>query len=304
MKTTLMHWITAFRLRTLPLAFSSILMGTSVALREGMFDPLIFALALLTTLFLQILSNLANDYGDANSGVDSEDRMGPSRTVQSGLISKAKMKNALYVFAILSFISGVSMLLYVFPKDWQMLIFFLLLGASAIWAAIKYTVGDKPYGYAGFGDVFVLLFFGIVGVIGTYYLFTKSYHPQLILPAFGSGLLAVGVLNINNIRDIESDEAAGKRSIPVRLGKKRATIYHFLLLSNAMAALLIFSLTNELPVWSYSFLLVTPLFMINAKAVHNLEGKALDPYLKQLAISILILTFMFGIGINLPVWLK
>lgn len=304
MKPSISHWIAAFRLRTLPLAFASIFMGTFLAMREQMFDGVTLALTMLTTLFLQVLSNLANDYGDADSGVDSEERQGPSRTVQSGLISKEAMKKALFVFAGLSLLSGLGLLFYVFPDNWQTLLLFLLLGISAIWAAIKYTVGKKPYGYVGLGDFFVLVFFGFVGVIGTYYLFTGSYHPQVILPAFGSGLLAVGVLNVNNVRDIVSDQAAGKHSIPVRLGKDRAAIYHFLLLANAIAATVLYCLTNELPFWSYLFLLVTPLFMINAKAVQQLEGKALDPYLKQLALSTLLFTLLFGIGINLPLWLN
>lgn len=277
-------------------------MGTFLAVREESFDVLILLLTLLTTLFLQVLSNLANDYGDAASGVDSQDRVGPERAVQSGKIHKNQMKRALFVFSGLSFSSGLLLLLYVFPDQWSALLLFLAIGVAAIWASIKYTVGNNPYGYAGFGDIFVLLFFGFVGVIGTYFLFTKTFHPQVLLPAFSSGLLAVGVLNVNNIRDIVSDKAAGKKSIPVRLGKERATVYHFLLLAIALASVLIYCLSNELPIWSYMFLVVSPLLLINAKAVRTLDGIALDPYLKQLALSTLIFTILFGIGINIPLW--
>jgi 1,4-dihydroxy-2-naphthoate octaprenyltransferase len=303
MMATVRHWISAFRLRTLPLAFSSIFMGTFLAVKDGFFDPVILLLTLLTTLFLQVLSNLANDYGDAHSGVDSEIRVGPSRTVQSGLISKAAMKKALVLFVLLSLISGLSLLLYVFLDQWRILLTFLSVGIAAIWAAIKYTVGTRPYGYAGLGDLFVLLFFGFVGVIGTYYLFARQFDALILLPALSSGLLAVGVLNVNNIRDIESDAASGKRSIPVRLGKEKAVIYHMLLLSNALAAAFVYGWSNDLPVWGFGFLILTPFFLINAKAANQLEGKALDPYLKQLAISSLLFSLLFGICINLPGWI-
>jgi 1,4-dihydroxy-2-naphthoate octaprenyltransferase len=301
---SLKNWIVAFRLRTLPLAFSCIFMGTFLALRVDAFDWLTFLLTISTTLFLQVLSNLANDYGDAASGVDSDERQGPSRTVQSGLISQHQMKQALYAFALLSLLSGLLLLFYVFPNDGIILLTFLIIGLGAIWAALKYTVGKNPYGYSGFGDLFVLIFFGFVGVMGTYFLYTKRLDIQVILPALSSGLLAVGVLNVNNVRDIESDRVAGKKSIPVRLGKDRAVTYHFILLSNALTAALIYCFINELSVWSYLFLLVSPLLLINAKAVQQLEGKALDPYLKQLAVSTLIFTLAFGISINLPLWLN
>ena len=297
------NWIVAFRLRTLPLAFSSILMGTFLASRVGGFDLITLLLTLLTTLFLQVLSNLANDYGDADSGVDSDQRVGPARTVQSGVISKSQMKQALYVFAVLSLVSGLLLLFYVFPDQGYTLLIFLSIGLGAIWAAIKYTVGANPYGYAGFGDVFVLLFFGFVGVMGTYYLYTHTFDAIVLLPAFSTGLLAVGVLNVNNIRDIESDEKAGKRSIPVRIGKEKAAVYHFLLLSNALAAALVFGLSIDLPVWGFFFLLITPLLLINAKAVNQLQGMQLDPYLKQLAVTSLLFSVLFGLAVNLPGWI-
>lgn len=295
-------WIVAFRLRTLPLAFASILMGTFVAVYDGYFDTITFVLTLFTTLFLQVLSNLANDYGDASSGVDSENRVGPQRTVQSGQISKDAMKKALYVFSILSLLSGLGLLFYAFGDSWRLILLFLLLGLLAIWAAIKYTVGTNPYGYAGFGDLFVMLFFGLVGVAGTYFLFAGGIYAHVWLPALSSGFFAVGVLNVNNVRDIESDAAAGKRSIPVRLGRARAATYHLILLSNGLACAFLFHMIDGLPWWSWLFLLATPLFMINAKAVMSLQGSSLDPYLKQLAIASLLFTLLFGIGINLQGW--
>jgi 1,4-dihydroxy-2-naphthoate octaprenyltransferase len=296
-------WIEAFRLRTLPLAFSSILMGTFVAVFDGYFDAVILILTLLTTLFLQVLSNLANDYGDAASGVDSEERIGPARTVHSGRISKLEMKKALYISSALSLASGLSLLFYAFGDNWEILLVFLGVGILAIWAAIKYTVGNNPYGYAGLGDLFVMIFFGLVGVIGTYYLHAQTLTLHVWLPALSSGFFAVGVLNVNNIRDIESDKKAGKKSIPVRIGKEKAVIYHLMLLANGLAMAFIFHMVNDIPWWYWAFMLSTPLFMINAKAAMVLSDQSLDPYLKQLAISSLIFTLLFGIGINLSGWL-
>ncbi|MFT4736015.1 MAG: 1,4-dihydroxy-2-naphthoate octaprenyltransferase [Cyclobacteriaceae bacterium] len=295
------HWIGAFRLRTLPLAFSSIFMGSFLAYYEGYFDPIILMLALLTTLFLQVLSNLANDYGDAQSGVDSDDREGPSRAVQSGVISALTMKNALVLFSVLSFLSGTFLILYVFNEQWKLILLFLLIGISAIWAAIKYTVGKSPYGYAGMGDFFVLIFFGFIGVGGTYFLFAQSFNALMILPSLSSGLLAVGVLNVNNIRDITSDAVAGKRSIPVRLGKFKASIYHIFLLTGAAAAGVGFYLMNDLQWSSWLFMFSLPLFLFNAVNVFRKSEAQIDPYLKHLALSTLAYTLLFGLGLALSV---
>ena len=290
-------WIGAFRLRTLPLAFSCILMGTFLAAGDGYFDGWILALSLLTTLFLQVLSNLANDYGDAVSGVDGLHRSGPGRTVSSGLLSSGEMKRALYFFAGLALISGVGLIWLAFGDNWVQVVVFFLLGLGSIAAAIKYTVGKNPYGYAGWGDVFVLLFFGIVGVGGTYYLFVSEFNFLIILPALSCGLLAVGVLNVNNIRDIESDKAAGKYSIPVRLGRKRAIIYHWLLLLLAVGCTVIFLIIESAGWLEYLFLLTLPLLGVNARAVRAKDtAEQLDPYLRQLAFTTLFFVLLFGLG--------
>ncbi len=291
-------WIKAFRLRTLPLAISSILMGTLLAIGDGYFDLWIFTLGLLTTVFLQILSNLANDYGDATSGVDGADREGPSRAVQSGLISRQEMKVLLYLFAGLSLLAGVLLIWFALGTDWSLGLVFLVLGLGAIMAAIKYTVGKSPYGYSGWGDLFVLIFFGFVGVAGSYFLLSKQFNPILLLPALSTGLFAVGVLNVNNIRDIESDKRNGKYSIPVRLGRDRAVIYHWILLSTGLFSATLYTLLNNGDSWlSWLFLLTCPLFFLNARAVYTKKtAAALDPYLKQMAISTLLFVILFGIG--------
>lgn len=290
-------WFQAFRLRTLPLAFSCIFMGAFLAASAGVFNGWIFGLSLLTTLFLQVLSNLANDYGDAASGVDSSARSGPKRTVSSGLITRREMKNGLIVFSVLSLLSGVLLIFTAFSDQWVLVLVFLILGLGAIAAAIKYTVGKKPYGYAGWGDFFVLVFFGLVGVGGSYFLYSQSLSYWIILPALSCGLLAVGVLNVNNIRDIESDKQAGKLSIPVRIGRKRAIIYHWLILVLGLSAAVVYVIVHGPVPGGYLFLLTLPLFYINARAVKVKEHAAeLDPFLRQLALSTLIFVVLFGIG--------
>lgn len=290
-------WIQAFRFRTLPLAFSCIFMGAFIAHIDGAFDWEILTWSLLTTLFLQVLSNLANDYGDATSGVDGDQRTGPKRTVSSGLITKVEMRNALIIFSLLSFFSGIYLVWLAFGDQWRQVIVFLLIGLGAIAAAIKYTVGKRPYGYAGFGDLFVLLFFGLVGVGGCYFLYTNELNLLVVLPALSCGFLAVGVLNVNNIRDIESDSASGKFSIPVRIGRPKAIVYHWFLLIAAPLCLIGYMLIRETSFGGLLFLLVGPMLFSNARAVKIKEtSEGLDPYLKQLALTTLLLVLLFGFG--------
>ena len=219
-------WIKAFRLRTLPLGIASVAMGTILAYGEGRHSWMIAGLTLLTTVLLQVLSNVANDYGDSENGADNELREGPLRQTQIAAISRTEMKNAMILLGILTLISGISLLL-VSGISTQAIITLFVLGLICIIAAIKYTAGENPYGYAGLGDLSVLIFFGWIGVLGTYYLQTKTLaNGSYILPATTLGLFMAGVLNINNIRDIISDKAAGKRSIPVRIGRPNAVLYH------------------------------------------------------------------------------
>ena len=293
-------WIGAFRLRTLPLSLSCILMGTFLAAARGLFRFDICLLALLTTVLLQVLSNLANDYGDSIHGADSDQREGPSRAVQSGTISKQQMKKAMILFSILSLLAGLSLLYVSFKERLDYLLIFLGLGLMAIFAAINYTAGEKPYGYRGFGDIAVLIFFGFVGVSGTYFLYSLTLDTSVLLPAASCGLFATGVLNLNNIRDIESDELAGKYSIPVRLGRDRAAVYHLLLLSVGFVLSVIFTIISFAHFYQLLFLITLPLFVRNIWAVFTKTSpKELDPYLKQLAISTLLFVLTFGTGLLL-----
>lgn len=291
-------WIEAARLRTLPLALSSILMGCFLAAAHQEFSWKIAVLAVLTTIFLQVLSNFANDYGDAVNGKDTDARQGPQRAVQSGAITANAMRTAMIIFAGLSLVSGVG-LLYEALKEatWHTFAAFLGLGILAIIAAITYTAGKRPYGYVGLGDISVLIFFGWVGVLGVYYLHTKSLDWSILLPATSCGLFAVGVLNINNIRDIESDTLTGKRSIPVRIGREKAVIYHWVILSFAMIFSVLYLILWSDSLGQWLLVLSFPLFIKNGLAVSRLTNpRELDPYLKQMALSTLLFVILFGVG--------
>lgn len=300
-------WIAAARPRTLPLSLASIILGSLLALANLQFSWEILLLASMTTIFLQILSNFANDYGDAVSGKDTDQRVGPRRAVATGDITREAMLRGIIITAVLSLISGVWLLIESFRdagfssggladvpvRFWV----FLVLGLLSIAAAVGYTNGKRPYGYAGFGDIAVLIFFGWVGVLGTYFLHTLSFVPLLLLPATSVGLFATGVLNINNIRDIETDTLTGKRSIPARLGRALAIQYHWGLLMAGMACALAYSFLNEASPLGYVYVLAFPLFVLNGRAVATHQRPAeLNARLGQLALSTLLFVVLFGVG--------
>ena len=290
-------WIHAARPRTLPLALASISMGGFLAAADHSFKPLIFGLCILTTLILQILSNLANDYGDAVHGIDHEDREGPSRAVQAGDISSNTMKRAIVLFAFLALLSGLALLYLAFGLSlW--FIGFLALGLLAIGAAITYTAGGSPYGHIGLGDISVIIFFGPVAVLGTYFVQTQSLNLSTLWPALSCGLFATAVLNVNNIRDIPSDQQAGKRSIPVRLGREKAVLYHWILLASGLLCSVIYVVLNFHSLGQWAFLIIFPLLVINGLAVKRKEqAQQLDPYLKQMALTTLLYVLSFGLGL-------
>lgn len=293
-------WIAAFRLRTLPLALSSVSMGGFLAAAQGRFNGLVFALCCTTTVLLQILSNLANDYGDTINGADHAGRTGPTRAVQSGAISRSRMRMAIFVFVILSLVSGIGLLLTAFGMNARLLLTFFGIGLLCIAAAILYTVGRKPYGYAGLGDLSVLIFFGGVGVTGSLFLFTHTLSSWSLLPAMACGLFSVGVLNINNMRDIESDRQAGKYSIPVRIGKAKAGLYHWFLSLGGLGAAVLYTVETYRSPVQFLFLLSLPVFFSIGKGVNEKPSAELDPYLKRMALGTLLFVLLFGIG-QLPI---
>lgn len=293
-------WISAARPRTLPLALASIGMGAFLAASVQQFRWSVFLLSALTTVFLQILSNLANDYGDSVHGADQVGREGPLRAVQSGQITPTAMKRAIGVFTGLSLASGVALLWLALPGNQTTFLLFLGLGLLAIAASITYTSGGKPYGYAGLGDLSVLIFFGLVGVMGSYYLHTLSVRWIHLLPALSCGFFSTAVLNINNIRDIKTDQRAGKRSIPVRLGRSRAVVYHWVLLTLGIVCSVAYVLLDFNSYYQWLFVVCLPLLIKNGQAVQNRRtATELDPYLKQMALTTLLYVVAFGLGLLL-----
>jgi 1,4-dihydroxy-2-naphthoate octaprenyltransferase len=292
-------WLHAFRLRTLPLSLSCVGMGGFLAAGADKFKTTVFIMCCLTTILLQVLSNLANDYGDSIHGADHRQRQGPVRAVQSGAISREQMRNAVILFSVLSLTSGIILLRLAVGSDWQKIFFFFALGILGILAAIGYTVGRKPYGYIGLGDLSVLIFFGFVGVLGSFYLFTYHITWLEVLPALSCGLFSMAVLNVNNIRDIESDRQAGKFSIPVRIGRQKAAIYHWILLLGGLTAAIVYTVVNYRSPMQGLFMLAAPLFIKNGLAIHRRPSSELDQFLKQLALSTLLFVMLFGLGLIL-----
>ncbi len=293
-------WITALRLRTLPLALASIGMGSFLAASEHVFKLNVLIWAALTTIFLQILSNLANDYGDSVNGADNEHRVGPVRAVQSGVISAGEMKIGILMFIFLALAAGIILLSETVGLGTNLFYWFLGFGVLSIGAAYTYTAGNRPYGYAGLGDLMVLIFFGILGVGGSYFLYAQQIDAQIILPAISMGALATGVLNINNIRDIESDTKAGKQTIPVRFGQQVAIKYHWSLIIIAVSTAAYYIYLQGYNYYNLIWLLGVPLLFINGYKVATTPlQKDLDPYLKQLALSTLLFMLAFGLAIVL-----
>lgn len=286
------------RPRTLPLAMACIIMGTCLAAAEGSFSWIIALLCILTAILLQILSNLANDYGDSLHGADHVERRGPKRAVQSGLVTLEAMRRAIVINVILVIFSGLALLWFAFGvKAFSSTLIFIVLGAAAIGAAIAYTAGKLPYGYVGLGDLFVLLFFGWVGVIGSYFVQTVHFSWLLLLPATACGLLAVAVLNVNNIRDLDSDCLAGKRSVPVRLGLERARIYHWLLIIDAIIFAMVYVVIDYTSIWEFLFLLAVPLLIRNGLVISRTDDlPSLNPWLKQMSLASLAFVTLFGLG--------
>ena len=300
------HWIQAARLRTLPLSVSGIIVGSMYALAHPtnkiltpteVFNWRIFGLALLTTLGLQILSNFANDYGDGMKGTDNEDRVGPKRAIQSGAISPEAMKRAIFLTASLTLISAMLLIYYAF-RDTNIgySLFYLVLGVLAIASAIRYTVGNTAYGYRGYGDLFVFVFFGLVSTLGVNFLYSKQLSFDLFLPATAIGLLSVGVLNLNNMRDEASDRKSKKNTMVVKMGGAKAKKYHYFLVVSAMALVLIFAIIDEFHFDQYLFLLAyIPLTKHLITIYKNQEPRALDAELKKLALSTFALSILLAL---------
>ena len=293
------HYIQAARLRTLPLSVSGIILGCFLAASKGMFKGEICILAIVTTIGLQVLSNFANDYGDGVKGTDNEDRVGPERALQSGAISPNQMLNAIKITGGITLLVAIVLIYVSFGKEYfgYSLLFFFL-GIASIAAAIKYTMGKNAYGYSGLGDVFVFLFFGLLSVCGSYFLFTKELDFTIFLPAASIGMLSAGVLNLNNMRDRISDKKSGKNTFVVKIGDEFAKYYHYYLILASFLLTLLFVIIHFESIKQFLFLLAyIPIFKHLLTVYKNRTPKELDPELKKLALSTFLLVLLLGLGI-------
>ncbi|WP_242093350.1 1,4-dihydroxy-2-naphthoate octaprenyltransferase [Aestuariivivens sediminicola] len=297
MKKSLL-WISAMRLRTLPLSVSGILLASCLAAYNGYFEWPIFILAILTTLSFQILSNIANDYGDGIKGTDNEDRVGPERAIQSGRITPDEMFNAIKINILIAI--GLSFLLIFTAfgvKHFFLTLLFFLLGIASIAAALRYTIGTSAYGYRALGDLFVFIFFGLISVAGCYVLYAKTIDHVVFLPACTIGLLSVAVLNLNNMRDMKSDELSGKITMAVKLGPKQVRFYHYALVVMAIVLSALFGILYYTNILNFIFIVAyIPLISHLVKVSKTEALQLLDPELKKIALSTFLLAILMGIG--------
>jgi len=297
--SSIKSWLKAARLRTLPLSLSGIILGSFLAYSHGFFNPLILFLALLTTVGFQVISNFANDYGDGVKGTDNEDRIGPQRTLQSGEITPSQMLNAIKITGIITLIVALLLIYVAFGKEniFYSILFFLL-GIGSIAAAVKYTMGNKAYGYYGFGDVFVFIFFGLLSVCGTYFLYAHQLDYTIFFPAFSIGLLSIGVLNLNNMRDRVSDKKSSKNTLVVKIGEEFAKYYHYYLLFAAFLFAFLYTMIHFKSPWQFLFILAfIPIFKHLVVVYKNKVPQELDPELKKLALSTFLFAILFGLGL-------
>jgi 1,4-dihydroxy-2-naphthoate octaprenyltransferase len=286
-------WLKAVRLRTLPLSVSGILIGNSLCFQDPEFSGILFVLMLFTAISFQIISNFANDYGDGVKGTDNDNRLGPKRVLQQGLLSREILKKGIVIISLISLLLAFVLIFLAFGfNSWNYILIFIGLSFASVWAAIFYTVGNKAYGYYGFGDLFVFLFFGGVSVLGAYFVQLKTFSYPAILLSLVVGFLSVGVLNLNNMRDIDNDTFVGKRTLVVIMGAAIAKKYHLLLLIVSVSILVyVFSSVSIRFFW-IPYLAIIPLIVHFISVLKNSEPKFFDPELKKLSLSIFFLSIL------------
>ncbi|MGV8092749.1 MAG: 1,4-dihydroxy-2-naphthoate octaprenyltransferase [Mangrovibacterium sp.] len=300
---TAKSWIKAARPRTLPLALSGILMGCGLAWFYGTINALVSILAVVTATGIQIFSNFANDYGDSRKGTDNAFRLGPARTVQSGEISLKQMEKGMALVGGLSLFFGIWL---VYKATWHIspltFLSFIGLGLLSLLAAYFYTSGKHSYGYIGLGDLAVFFFFGLLPVAGVFFLNSGYLEATVFLPAISMGLFSTGVLNLNNMRDIENDQRSGKITLAVRMGRRNSRIYHLAIILWGWITAVIFTLYEQDSTWQWLFLLILPVFLNDLIKVYRIrEASQLDPFLKRLSLSTLAFTLLFCTGLILSV---
>ena len=292
-------WLQAARLRTLPLSLSGIIVGNGLAYESDQFSLVILYLSLATTIAFQVLSNFANDYGDGVKGTDNESRIGPARVLQQGLFTREELKRGIQFCAAVSLVFAFALIYVAFgTSDLLYSLIFIILGIASVVAAIKYTVGSNAYGYRALGDLFVFLFFGGVSVLGSYFLQAQEFQIDLILPATALGLLSVGVLNLNNMRDIHTDKEVNKITMAVLLGASLSKAYHAFLLIGAVLTTVFYVKMDIQP--AYLFMIAVLPMMIHLRRVLGYtDPKEFDPELKRLALCTFLFAILFAIGQNL-----
>ncbi len=291
-------WLTAMRLRTLPLSVSGIIIASSFAHYNGYFDWKIFTMAILTTISLQVLSNLSNDYGDGMKGTDNDNRIGPERAIQSGKISPGAMLEAIKLNIVICIICSFLLIFTSFGSHhFYLTLTFFCLGVAAIVAAMRYTLGNKAYGYRGLGDIFVFIFFGLISVIGCYVLYAKTIDHIVFLPSVAVGLLSIAVLNLNNMRDIESDQLSEKVTLAVRLGSKKAKIYHYFIIITAIVISAIFGILYYTSPFNLIYVIAYIPLVLHLKKVKSIKKpKDFDPELKKVALATFLLAVLLAVG--------
>ena len=285
------------RLRTLPLSLAGIIAGTALASTVSEPElPVIISL-IFTTAFLQILSNLSNELGDTLHGTDTAERQGIHYSIQDGEMTIPQMKRLITVIAILCCISGLAMVLCSFKALLDIRsISLVVLGAAAIWAAMHYTLGDNPYGYRGLGDIFVFIFFGLVSVLGAAYVCSHTINPIWVLPAAAIGCWSIGVLNVNNIRDMKTD-AATRTTVALKLGLNNARVYQTALIVAGWSFMLIFSLLTAVACKQWIYFITIPLFALHLRGVWTRVDRSLDPMLPMLVMTTFATAILFAIAV-------
>jgi len=300
---TAKNWIKAARPRTLPLALSGIMLGCGLAWFYGAIQTSVSVLSIITATCIQIFSNFANDYGDSRKGTDNAFRVGPARTVQSGEISLRQMEKGMIMLGSLCLFFGIWL---VYEATWHIspaaFIGFLGLGVLSLLAAYFYTSGKHSYGYIGLGDLAVFIFFGLLPVAGAFFLNTGYLEAPVLLPAISMGLFSTGVLNLNNMRDIENDKKSGKITLAVRMGGPNSRIYHFTIITWGWITAVVYTWYEHESNWQWLFLLILPVFLADlVKVFRTRDAALLDPFLKRLALSTLAFTILFCAGLILAI---
>jgi len=286
-------WLMAARIRTLPAAVAPVLVGTALAGFAGVFHPLRFVAALIGSIFIQVGTNLSNDYSDARRGADTEDRLGPVRVTAGGLVPPRLVLIATYVSFGVAVLAGAYL---VAVAGWQL----LLVGAASILAGVLYTGGPRPYGYEGLGEVFVFLFFGIVAVAGSYFVQVKHLHWEAFALAVPVGLLAAAILVVNNVRDIDTDRRAGKKTLAVRLGRERTRLLYATIVYGAYVLAPVTWLFDELDAWLLLPLLSLPIAVPLVRLVRNhSDGPSLNRALAQTGMLQLAFCMLLAAGVLL-----